>query len=242
MGYGVPKIDCQNVDRARCRPCRVKQFQSYAMVKVPSVYPCAKVTVLSSIVSCEVSMSKTNLEKILPKIHGRKIVASSRFFRVESVDLEFSNGETREFERMAGSGRGAVMIVPLTDDNHFLLIREYAAGTHSYQLGFPKGLIDPGETPIEAGNRELQEEVGMKATSFSPLKSLAMAPTFFDAHMHVLIAENLTESRLEGDEPEPLEVVKWSFDNIDKLLSQEDFCEARSVSALLLLERWRKSQ
>lgn len=186
-------------------------------------------------------MSKTNPEKTLPKIHARSVVASSRFFKVESVDLEFSNGETRAFERMSGSGRGAVMIVPLTDDNHFLLIREYAAGTHSYQLGFPKGLIDPGETPVEAANRELQEEVGMKATTFTPLKTLAMAPTFFDAHMHVLLAKSLTESRLEGDEPEPLEVIKWSFDNIDELLAQEDFCEARSVAALLLLERWRQT-
>lgn len=212
------------------------------MVRVPSVYPCAKVEVLPCIVSCEAGMSKTNSEKTLPKINGRKIVASSRFFKVESVDLEFSNGETREFERMAGSGQGAVMIAPITDDDHFLLIREYAAGTHSYQLGFPKGLIDPGENPVEAGNRELQEEVGMKAAVFSPLKQLAMAPTFFDAHMHVLIAQDLTESRLEGDEPEPLEVVKWSFDNIEELLAREDFCEARSVSALLLLERWRKNQ
>jgi ADP-ribose diphosphatase len=193
------------------------------------------------IVTREVGMSKTNEEKILPQIHARKIVAKSRFFRVEQVDLEFSNGEKREFERMAGSGRGAVMVIPLIDDNHFLLIKEYSAGTHSYQLGFPKGLIDPDETPIEAGNRELQEEVGYKAGSFSELKQLAMAPTFFDAHMNVLIAQNLSESVLEGDEPEPLEVIKWPVDNIEELLAKEDFSEARSVAALLLLERWRKN-
>ena len=193
-------------------------------------------------VSRKVGMSKTNPEKKLPEIHARRTVAQSKFFKVEQVDLEFSNGVKREFERMAGSGRGAVMIVPLTDDNHFLLIREYSAGTHSYQLGFPKGLIDPGEQAVEAANRELQEEVGCKAEKFSPLKQLAMAPTFFDAHMHVLIAEDLSESRLEGDEPEPLEVVRWPLDDIDTLLAQADFCEARSVAALLLLERWRKSR
>lgn len=187
-------------------------------------------------------MSKINPEKKLPEIQARRTVAQSRFFKVEQVDLEFSNGVKREFERMAGSGRGAVMIVPLTDDNHFLLIREYSAGTHSYQLGFPKGLIDPGETPVEAGNRELQEEVGFKAKTFAPLKQLAMAPTFFDAHMHVLIAQGLTESHLEGDEPEPLDVIKWPCDKIDELLSQDDFCEARSVAALMLLERWRNHQ
>lgn len=186
-------------------------------------------------------MSKTKPENKLPQINARTLVAESRFFKIEQVDLTFSNGVKREFERMSGSGRGAVMVVPLTDDKHMLLINEYSAGTHCYQLGFPKGLIDPGETPVEAGNRELQEEVGFKAEHFSPLKTLAMAPTFFDAKMHVLIAENLSESRLEGDEPEPLEVIRWPINDIDELLAKEDFCEARSVAALLLLDRWRKS-
>lgn len=186
-------------------------------------------------------MSKTNTANKLPEIQARKTVAKSRFFTVEQVDLEFSNGEKREFERIAGGGNGAVMIVPLIDNEHILLIREYSAGTHSYQIGFPKGLIDPGETPVEAGNRELQEEVGYKALTFSPLKKLSMAPTFFDAHMHVLIAENLSESRLEGDEPEPLEVIKWPLSDLNTLLEKPDFCEARSVAALLLLDRWRNS-
>ena len=81
-------------------------------------------------------------------------------FKIEQLDLEFSNGETRVFERMAGSGRGAVMVVPFINDDEFLLVREYAAGTHTYELGFPKGLIDPGESPEVAANRELKEEIG----------------------------------------------------------------------------------
>lgn len=187
-------------------------------------------------------MSKLNDEKTLPRIHKRKVVAKSRFFKVEQVDLEFTNGATREFERMSGTGSGAVMVLPLTDDEHLLLIREYAAGTHSYQLGFPKGLIDPGESPVEAANRELQEEVGVKALEFTPIKKLAMAPTFFNAHMNVFIAQGLSESSLEGDEPEPLEVIKWPLTKINELLERADFCEARSVASLLLLLRWRNQQ
>lgn len=103
-------------------------------------------------------MSKIDPNKPLPTITDRSIVAKSRFFNVEQVDLTFSNGATRQFERMAGKGHGAVMIVPFADDEHILLIREYGAGTHAYELGFPKGLIDAGETPFEAANRELKEE------------------------------------------------------------------------------------
>jgi len=184
-------------------------------------------------------MSKINPNKILPTINEAKTVAQSRFFKIEQLDLTFSNGETREFERMAGSGRGAVMIIPLIDDNTMLLIREYAAGTHSYQLGFPKGLIDPGETAFQAANRELQEEVGYQAKNISTLQQVWMAPTFFNASMEILIAQGLSPSRLEGDEPEPLEVVPWPVTEVDELLARPDFGEARSIAALLLLQRWR---
>ncbi|HAS14867.1 MAG TPA: ADP compounds hydrolase NudE, partial [Idiomarina abyssalis] len=67
-------------------------------------------------------------EKQVPQILSRRVVAQSRLMRVEAVDLKFSNGEQRQFERMKGSGRGAVMIVPCIDDDTLLLIREYAAG------------------------------------------------------------------------------------------------------------------
>lgn len=187
-------------------------------------------------------MSKIDPNKPLPNIKSREIVAKSGLFRVESIDLEFSNGAERTFERMAGSGRGAVMIVPFIDDEHFLLIREYAAGTHSYELGFPKGLIDQGEEAILAANRELQEEVGYASKSLSLLHSVSMAPTFFNSNMHIFIAKDLYESRLEGDEPEPLEIVKWSIHDIPTLLARPDFTEARCIAALLLTEKVLLSQ
>ena len=73
-------------------------------------------------------MSKS-LQK--PTILKVETVAQSRLFKVESVDLEFSNGVRRVYERMRPSTREAVMIVPIVDD-HMILIREYAVGTESY--------------------------------------------------------------------------------------------------------------
>lgn len=185
-------------------------------------------------------MSKIDNKKQLPHIHQRKIVAQSGLFKIEQLDLEFSNGEERKFERMAGSGRGAVMIVPFINDHEFLLVREYAAGTHSYQLGFPKGLIDPGETAIIAANRELKEEVGYGAKQLTPLHSVSMAPAFFDAKMDIFIAQDLYAERLLGDEPEPMEVIPWSINNSEALLAREDFIEARCIAALFLALKWMR--
>ena len=172
--------------------------------------------------------------KQLPEILKRTLVASSRFFRIEAVELKFSNGEQREFERMQGYNQGAVMVVPFFDDETLLLIREYGAGTHSYVLGFPKGLIDKGEQADVAANRELKEEVGFGAKRLQKLKTVTIAPSYLSSEMHLFMAFDLYPEQLEGDEPEPLEVIKWPIAKIDELLAHEDFQEARSIAALLL--------
>jgi len=129
--------------------------------------------------------------KQVPTILSRQIVAKSRLLRIESIDLQFSNGEFRQYERMQGSGRGAVMVVPFQDDDTILLVREYAAGLHNYQLGFPKGLVDPGETPEQAAIRELKEEIGFGVRSLEKLKSVTMAPAFFSESMNLFVGQDL---------------------------------------------------
>ena len=175
----------------------------------------------------------SNSSQTLPEILNKSVAACSRFFKIETLQLKFSNGEQREFERMQSSNQGAVLVVPFYDKDTILLIREYAAGTHSYELGFPKGLIDPGETPLEAANRELKEEVGFGANEFTELKKEVMAPSYFSSEMTLFMANDLYPESLIGDEPEPLEVIKWPLNKADELLNRSDFQEARSISALL---------
>ena len=59
--------------------------------------------------------------------------------------------------------------------------------------------------------------------------------------MHIVFAKQLYPQSLIGDEPEPLVVVKWPLTQWQSLLDQEDFTEARSVAALLLLDKYLAS-
>ena len=111
-----------------------------------------------------------------PKIKKQKVIAQTRIFAVEELELEFSNGVFRIYERLKAGKHGAVMIIPMLDSETMLLIKEYAAGLERYELAFPKGLIDPGESALEAANRELQEEAGYAAKSLSELKKITLAP------------------------------------------------------------------
>ncbi|HCH02257.1 MAG TPA: ADP compounds hydrolase NudE [Vibrio sp.] len=172
-----------------------------------------------------------------PEVLSSSVVAQSRLFAIESLELRFSNGEERTYERMTPSNRGSVMTVPVTEAGDLLLIREYAAGTDRYELGFPKGLIDPGETPEQAANRELKEEIGMGADKFVPLKQVVLAPSYFSSQMTLFLATGLYPERLQGDEPEELEVIRWPLQQAEELLTHLDFCEARSITALMLALR-----
>ena len=166
-----------------------------------------------------------------PEVTSRNIIAQTRIFKVEAMELEFSNGETRQYERLVGSKQGAVLVVGKPSSESVLLISEYAAGMDRYELAFPKGKIDPGETMFEAANRELQEETGFGARRLSHVSSMTIAPGYLGHTTHIILAEDLYPSSLEGDEPEALEVSEWHFDQLDELMLREDFTEARSIAA-----------
>lgn len=171
-----------------------------------------------------------------PKIKRTKLIAQTRIFGVEEMELEFSNGVFRIYERLKAGKHGAVMILPLLDKDTMLLIKEYAAGVERYELAFPKGLVDAGESSEQAANRELQEEVGYAANHLKVLRKVSLAPGYLSHQMDIVVAEGLYPSKLEGDEPEPIEVVEWKISDMDKLLEVEEFSEARSIAALYLLK------
>ena len=137
---------------------------------------------------------------------------------------------------------GAVLIVPLRDDETVLLVREYSAGVNRYELGCPKGKTDPGESWLEAANRELKEEIGYGARKFHQLGSFSLAPSYLEHMTEVVIAEDLYAEKLPGDEPEELEVVPWKLTRINELIATGECTEARSIAALFMTLEYIKTQ
>ncbi|AYA41720.1 ADP compounds hydrolase NudE [Xenorhabdus nematophila] len=176
-----------------------------------------------------------------PNILNINDIAQSRLFNIQSVNLEFSNGVKRVYERMKPTNREAVLIIPVIGDE-LVLIHEYAVGIEQYELGFPKGAIDAGESVLEAANRELKEEIGFGARKLELLTKLTMAPSYFSSKMNIVIAYDLYQERLEGDEPEPLVQKRWPVSDMMSLLEQPDFNEARNVSALFFAQRYLQAQ
>lgn len=180
------------------------------------------------------------MSKQLPEILNISVAAKSRIFEIQSVDLKFSNGALRTYERFRPATRAAVMVLPIDGDD-LLMVREYAVGTERYELGFCKGLMEQGENMAQSANREMQEELGLGAKEFTFLRTVNSNLTFMNAQMHILVARDFYPSQLEGDEPEPLEPVRVPLSDIDKLLADSDFMEARNLVALYALRDYLSS-
>ena len=164
------------------------------------------------------------LNKKLPAVANRREHQASRLFRIETMDLTFSNGTKATYERICG-GRGAVMAVPF-DGSHFYLTVEYCGGTMNYGLGLVKGKIDAGETPEQAVVRELEL-----------LKhEMTVAPGMLSLKMYPFLCEDLFECVQEGDEPEPIDLVKLTVPELKELIFAPDsvLVEGRTIAALTL--------
>ena len=172
-----------------------------------------------------------------PVILASEEVARSRIFRIEQLQLRFSNGVERTYERLRGKagGLGAVMIVAMSDDENVVLVEEYCAGTESYELSLPKGLIDPGEDALQAANRELQEEAGFGAHSLEFITELSLSPGYMSQRIGVVLARDLYPSRLPGDEPEQMRVETVSLRSLLGLLEHPQFSEGRALAAMYVV-------
>ncbi|WP_455207988.1 ADP compounds hydrolase NudE [Kaarinaea lacus] len=171
-----------------------------------------------------------------PRLIAKKTLAETRVFTIEQLHLQFDNGNEVEYERIFSPTAGATLIVPQLDSETIIVIREYCAGSQRYEIAFPKGRVEEGESLIASANRELKEEIGFGARTLEHVKSVTVSPSYMSHQTHIIYATDLYQQKLEGDEPEPIEVLYWDLNKLDDLIYSEEFTEARSIAALYLLK------
>ncbi|RIY31276.1 ADP compounds hydrolase NudE [Psittacicella melopsittaci] len=174
----------------------------------------------------------TEQKRKLPQVSNIQNLGRLGIFNVQSLDIKFNNGQERKYYRLHAA-HDAVTVIAV-DQDHLLLIEEYSAGTLNYELGFVRGGIDDNEQLLVAAARELGEEVGYKAQLLTHLTSFYNSTGYQTAQMHVVVATGLTPlaQMLEGDEPEPLTIVRWPLAELDTLIAQGLFRDSRNLVAL----------
>ncbi len=139
--------------------------------------------------------------------------------------------EGRSFARVTVLHPGAAVFLPLDEDNNLLLVRQYRHPIGQMLLEAPAGTLEPNEEPLTCAKREIQEEVGMSAATWTPLGTLYPAPGFCSELQHLFLARDLTPAPdAEQDEDEFIEVVPLSIGEVEEKIHSGEICDAKTIA------------
>ena len=130
--------------------------------------------------------------------------------------------------------KGAVAVIPVTEDNEIILVRQYRYAHHREFLEIPAGKFDfIGEEPLEAARRELSEETGAVAAKYTSLGILDTTPALIDEIIHLYMAEELTFGEMHLDEDEFLSVERLPLKDALGMVMRGEIRDGKTQIAIL---------
>jgi ADP-ribose pyrophosphatase len=146
------------------------------------------------------------------------------------------------FERHVVHHPGAVVVIPVDNDESVVLVRQYRVAVRRTLLEAPAGKTDvPGEAPDDTARRELVEEVGLQTGNLVKLAECFNSPGFSDELSQIYLATDLTEvahARV-GPEEAVMTIERVPLSDVDELVARGEIMHATSVIGLLLARRYR---
>ena len=126
----------------------------------------------------------------------------------------------------------AVGMIVLTDRKTVLLVRQYRYAVHEETLEVCAGLIEPGEDPERAAEREMQEELSVKAAKLYRIGEFYASPGFCTEMFTLFLAEELTESSLPQDEDENVSVCEIPLQDVPGMIREGKIRDSKTFAAL----------
>ena len=132
---------------------------------------------------------------------------------------------------------GAVLVVPVLPDGRLVVERQYRYPLQRVFVEFPAGKLDPGEAALATGRRELVEEAGYTARTWTHLSTIHPLLSYSTEVIEIFLAEGLEHVGAKLDDGEFLEVGSMSVEEMLAGVDRGEITDAKTVTALLLYAR-----
>ena len=160
--------------------------------------------------------------------------------RIATVRVDrFRYADGEEADREIVAHPGSVAIVAHDGEQLYLVRQPREAVNEPDLLELPAGKLDEdGEGPLDTAKRELAEEIGKGARTWTHLTSFYTSPGFVDEECHVFLATDLYDESAEADEDERIEIVTVPLGELDDAIRR---ChDAKSLAGLLWFRAFQR--
>lgn len=176
--------------------------------------------------------------------HQRTRLLQTPIFSVEEIQRRSFEGKVAPFTVLEAPDW--VNIIALVDDNKedscFIMVKQYRHGSGRLTTEFPAGVIEPGESPEAAAQREFEEETGFRAATYRLLGAVNPNPAFMGNRVYTFLAEGVYRSGPQKlDENESIEVVKVRERDLERLIGEGEFDNGIMVIAAYHYLRYKKT-
>lgn len=164
------------------------------------------------------------------KIFNSQIHYEGNHFKFKTDKVLLRNG--KEIKRDLVEHPGSVAILPIINDE-LVLIRQYRYPAGKELLEIPAGTLEIGESPQLCAARELTEETGYAASSWSKLLSCYMTPGYSTEKLHIYIAEGLTQVGIEPEDDEFIKIEIYSFNEVLEMIENNIIEDSKTITGIL---------
>lgn len=140
------------------------------------------------------------------KIVSSKEILKNKLFTV--VDEVAHDPSGFEIHRSIIRHPGSAVMMAVDAQERILLVKQFRLPAEQELWELPAGRIDPGESPIDTARRELREETGYGAKTWSKLGAFWPSPGYVAEHMTIFLASDLTEGKQQPMDDERIET-RW---------------------------------
>jgi len=163
-----------------------------------------------------------------------KLLIRDQWLTLRADECELSNG-TILSPYYVLEERDWVQICALGSDGRVLTVTQFRYAGNEVCLELPGGIMDLGETPLDAARRELLEETGFEAERWTHVGSVFANPARQTNRMHVFLAERLNaggEQRLDDSEEITHELLE--IDTIKARIQDGSFSQATHIAGFYM--------
>jgi ADP-ribose pyrophosphatase len=128
---------------------------------------------------------------------------------------------------------GAVAVIPIDSKGRIVLVEQWRRAIERVTLELPAGMLDPGESPEECAQRELQEETGYKAGSLEFFGGCFSSPGSMSEYIHLYLGKDLLNSPLKADDTDQIDIQTISIEEALKLIENGQICDAKTVVGIM---------